>query len=383
MENESEACISHPVAVKFVDVKWRKRGFKYSLASITLSMIFHICLIIYTTLVVGEVKQIIVVKEADGKNVTRHIHKRESTSANAPNVMVLRIILLIITSGSVLKEIVQMKVQGIKYFTKVSRYYEISMRILVYLFLLPVEEEISTAHIASGSIAVLYSWITLIQYLKVVPVMGIYIIVVQKIFYTVMKISIVSTFVAMTSGFEYEEQFVNVGWHAEIYELKMAVLILCILVLSIVVNNALIGLAVGDTDEVMKSAKVDKFKRRANFIIHLEKSVNTIPYLRMKEDKFHIDFPQRKQNLYQKVVGLLYFGSEMDAVDGEKNEHEYEYEIIEMEITWEDHIEKAVELKLENFRSSLRDELKVIHDQIKEDRKHLEEKMEMISEKLK
>ena len=63
-----------------------------------------------------------------------------------------------------------------------------AMHILVYLFLLPVEEELSTAHIASGSIAVLYSWITLIQYLKVVPVMGIYIIVVQKIFYTLMKV---------------------------------------------------------------------------------------------------------------------------------------------------------------------------------------------------
>ena len=122
------------------------------------------------------------------------------------------------------------------------------------------------------------------------------------------------------------------------------------------------------------------FSLKANFIIQLEKSVNNIPYLRMKEDKFHIDFPQRKQNLYQKVMGLLYFGSEMDAVDGEENEHEYEYE---MEITLEDHIEKAIELKLENFRSSLRDELKVIHDQIKEDRKHLEEKMEMILEKLK
>ncbi|CAB4040323.1 Hypothetical predicted protein, partial [Paramuricea clavata] len=125
---------------------------------------------------------------ADGKNVTRHIHKREGTPTNAPNVMALRIILLIITSGSVLKEIVQIKIEGIKcFFTNDSHYYEMAMRIFVYLFLLPVEEELSTAHIASGSIAVLYSWITLIQYLKVVPVMGIYIIVVQKIFYTLMK----------------------------------------------------------------------------------------------------------------------------------------------------------------------------------------------------
>ena len=75
-------------------------------------------------------------------------------------------------------------------------------------------------------------------------------------------VSIVSTFVAMTDGVTYEDLFVVMGWYPKIYELKMAILVLFMLTMSIVVNNALIGLAVGDANEVMKSASVDKFRRR-------------------------------------------------------------------------------------------------------------------------
>ena len=75
-------------------------------------------------------------------------------------------------------------------------------------------------------------------------------------------ISFISTFVAMTDGVTYEELFVTMGWYPTMYELKMTVLVLFMLTMSIVVNNALIGLAVGDANEVMKSASVDKFRRR-------------------------------------------------------------------------------------------------------------------------
>ena len=75
-------------------------------------------------------------------------------------------------------------------------------------------------------------------------------------------ISFVTTFVAMTDGIEYDDLFVTVGWFPKIYELKIFVLVLFVLTMSIVVNNALIGLAVGDANEVMKTANVDKFRRR-------------------------------------------------------------------------------------------------------------------------
>ena len=74
--------------------------------------------------------------------------------------------------------------------------------------------------------------------------------------------SFVSTFVAMMDGIDYDNLFVTVGWYPKSYELKMVILVLFMLTMSVVVNNALIGLAVGDTNEVMKSASFDKFLRR-------------------------------------------------------------------------------------------------------------------------
>jgi hypothetical protein len=80
-------------------------------------------------------------------------------------------------------------------------------------------------------------------------------------------ISVVSTFVTMTSGMSnYKEHFVESARIKEVYGIKLVILVLFILVMMIVVNNALIGLAVGDTDEVMKSAKFDRFKRRVCMI---------------------------------------------------------------------------------------------------------------------
>ena len=65
----------------------------------------------------------------------------------------------------------------------------------------------------------------------------------------------------MTNGLDYDNLFVAVGWYPTIYELKIIIFILFLLT-SIVMNNALIGLAVGDANEVMKSASFDKFLRR-------------------------------------------------------------------------------------------------------------------------
>ena len=82
--------------------------------------------------------------------------------------------------------------------------------------------------------------------------------------YRSFPISIVSTFMAMMSGTNYEEYFVREGFYPEHYNLKMIVLVIFVLVMSIVVNNTLIGLAVGDTNEVMKSARLEKFLRKVN-----------------------------------------------------------------------------------------------------------------------
>ena len=93
------------------------------------------------------------------------------------------------------------------------------------------------------------------------------------------------------------------------------------------------------------------------------------------EDECVIEFPEQEKNLFQKVLDLFYFGSKIDAVDNESETDERR----EIDITFGDQFEKAMESKLENLRSGLRLELKEIRDEIKED---LEEKVEKILEKL-
>lgn len=87
----------------------------------------------------------------------------------------------------------QITTQGPRYFTSLAHVLDLTMRIMVIIFLLPVDDELSTLHIGCGSIAVLCSWTTLIQYLKVVPFLGTYIIVVQTIFWTLMKVCVESS----------------------------------------------------------------------------------------------------------------------------------------------------------------------------------------------
>ena len=102
---------------------------------------------------------------------------------------------------------------------------------------------------------------------------------------------------------------------------------------------------------------------KAQFVIHLEKSVNKIPCLRIKGDKYHIECSHQKKNHTQKILDLVYFGSKIDLVDeGIEDRHD--------------------ENKLENFRSSLQDEFKVLRDEMKENRKYLQQKMDLILEKL-
>jgi hypothetical protein len=104
--------------------------------------------------------------------------------------------------------------------------------------------------------------------------------------------------------------------------------------------------------------------------------MNSIPCLKSREDRSLIEFPLRRKNVFHKISDLLYFGCHIDSIDGARDEIERERET---EICLEDQIEKAFEHKLENFRSSLQQELKGMQDQINE---NLDEKLEKLLEKL-
>ena len=69
-------------------------------------------------------------------------------------------------------------------------------------------------------------------------------------------IAVLSTFVSMLGDFKYDSLFLKVGYHKDFYYFKLLMFIMFVSLTVVVVNNVLIGLAVGGTTYVMSMAKV-------------------------------------------------------------------------------------------------------------------------------
>lgn len=73
--------------------------------------------------------------------------------------------------------------------------------------------------------------------------------------FTNIPISLLTTFVMMTGELDYRDTFLAGG---PLHILQKIILVLFILVISIAIMNLLTGLAVDDTNEIMKRAKEEK-----------------------------------------------------------------------------------------------------------------------------
>jgi transient receptor potential cation channel subfamily A protein 1 len=79
-------------------------------------------------------------------------------------------------------------------------------------------------------------------------------------------IAILSTFVSMLGDFQYDSLFLEVGYHTDFYNFKLLMFVMFVLLMVVVVNNVLIGLAVGDTTYVMSMAKVQSLRQHVSWV---------------------------------------------------------------------------------------------------------------------
>ena len=75
------------------------------------------------------------------------------------------------------------------------------------------------------------------------------------------SVSFLTTFVMMTGELDYRDNFLAGG---TLHALQKIILVLFILVISIAIMNLLTGLAVDDTNEIMKRSKEEKRINKVN-----------------------------------------------------------------------------------------------------------------------
>ena len=79
-------------------------------------------------------------------------------------------------------------------------------------------------------------------------------------------IAVLSTFVSMLGDFSYDDLFVAVGDYKDFHSFKLGMFVVFVLLMVVVVNNVLIGLAVGDTEYVMAMAKVQRLRQHVSIV---------------------------------------------------------------------------------------------------------------------
>lgn len=79
---------------------------------------------------------------------------------------------------------------GWRYFKQATNYFEWILYLSVLYFMFPVRSNKTVRQMGVGSIAIFFSWFNLIWFLRRIPDIGTYILTLQKVFKTLLKVSL-------------------------------------------------------------------------------------------------------------------------------------------------------------------------------------------------
>ncbi|CAB4011341.1 Transient receptor potential cation channel subfamily A member 1, partial [Paramuricea clavata] len=194
-----------------------------------------------------------------------------------------------------------------KYLTEdfLNNVLEWTLYICTFVFLLPVNDTKSKSQIEAGAIAIFIAWINFIWFLRRLPKFGIYVILTQNVFFSLLKTlpvvvlfvvafamtflllrskdyafstipwSALTTLIMMGGEIDYRDVFLDNK--SSVYIIQCVFLVLFFLVMSIVVMNVFVGLAVGDTGEMMNRIKAESRRSKIRLIANRKfKDIETI-----------------------------------------------------------------------------------------------------------
>ncbi|KAJ8032948.1 Transient receptor potential cation channel subfamily A member 1 [Holothuria leucospilota] len=305
--------LSHPVCMKYLEMKWRGYGFYIHMSGLFLYLLF---LGLLTFFICTSKSAPMTNSEESHSTDDSHWPVTGFQELN-PAQQVAVYGLVIFAGMSIIKEIMQIFSQGIKYFFDAVNYSEWLLYVSTMIFGLPFILSQSW-HIqwSFGALAVFTAWYNLMLYLRRFDSVGIYIVMFIEIFKTLVHVilvfmvviiafamaffilmqdeanhafntphmSILRVITMMAGELDFMNSFVapatdNNSHTLHFQYLSFIFLIGLILLLPILLMNLLIGLAVGDIATVQKDAKLKRLAMQVELHTELEEK---LPYWLMK-----------------------------------------------------------------------------------------------------
>jgi len=301
--------LSHPLTVICINHKWAGLGRWIYLFSLMLYLLF-----------VSLLTALVVLEKDDQKKRLANLKPGDILDACATTDGSFSSIVPWLTIGlaglQILKEAVQLIYYGRKYLKDVENIFEFCLYLSTFLFVLPfimcqlgtstTNQTIIELKWTAGAISILFAWFNLLLYLKRFPYFGLYVVMFVEVFRTLINVlivfsiliiafalsfysllnvqpafrmpgrSIVRATVMMIGELEYgstfNDYFVTDRHMLPYKEMSIFVFVLFIILMTIVVMNLLVGLAVGDIESVRKNAYLRILKAQVHIIRVLETS---------------------------------------------------------------------------------------------------------------
>ncbi|XP_075069745.1 transient receptor potential cation channel subfamily A member 1 isoform X2 [Mixophyes fleayi] len=307
--------LSHPVCKEYLLMKWMAYGFKAHLLNLA---VYSFGLIPLTLLIMTAVRP-----ESLNSTIKPEPLQLEDTYFTRTCMGIVMFMSIL----GMLKELVQMGQQKLKYLIDGSNALDWTIHISSILFVSSVYDRhlsMSYWQWQAGSFAVFSSWVNFLIYLQRFETYGIYIVMFWEILRTLVRIvvlffflllafglsfyvllypqttfsnpylALMQTFTMMLGDINYQDGFLHplLGDQIEYPFLTFAHLIIFTLLIPILLMNLLIGLAVGDIAEVQRNASLKRIAMQVNLHTNLEKK---LPYwfLKRVDQVVFVVYPNR------------------------------------------------------------------------------------------
>ncbi|XP_032746529.1 transient receptor potential cation channel subfamily A member 1 isoform X1 [Rattus rattus] len=316
--------LNHPVCREYLLMKWCAYGFRAHMMNLG-----SYCLgLIPMTLLVVKIQPGMAFNSTGIINETISTHEERINTLNSFPLKICMILVFLSSIFGYCKEVVQIFQQKRNYFLDYNNALEWVIYTTSMIFVLPLFLDIPAyMQWQCGAIAIFFYWMNFLLYLQRFENCGIFIVMLEVIFKTLLRstgvfiflllafglsfyvllnfqdafstplLSLIQTFSMMLGDINYRDAFLEPLFRNELAYpvLTFGQLIAFTMFVPIVLMNLLIGLAVGDIAEVQKHASLKRIAMQVELHTNLEKKL-PFWYLRKVDQRSTIVYPNRPRH---------------------------------------------------------------------------------------
>ncbi|XP_048588083.1 transient receptor potential cation channel subfamily A member 1 isoform X2 [Nematostella vectensis] len=334
--------LRHRITFTILSQKWNTFGWVFFLLN---AVLFLLYLLPLTYLHVA-------LRDNDAKYCAAYNTSAQSEKGcdrNFLEMQILQIYVAVMTGVLLLKELYQFYLQWRTYFLQFTNLLELSAYIAALLSVIPSCECKWGRQKTAAVVALFFGWINLILYIQRLPAYGKYIIMLYKMFMTLLKVLLLFVLFVVSFGLcfylmIYSDDFtdlpntlmemfimtlgeLNYGdkfrpWANLSYPYLINILFfLFALTMPIILMNMLVGLSVGDIDAIEQSALIDRYVMQIELMSYIE---NIIPrfILRRVTSYKRVEYPNHGASVLSKIFNSVIGFGEYEAPDDEDGDEQ-------------------------------------------------------------